>query len=195
MNYTITKNKDGFTNLNAADYLIQFFDLMRQAQKGWPLFEQIYGGPFDIKKFTPDDYVFHESDGNGIRNYDDSWWGLDIGNGWALKVQISKIYVYGYYRNNSNSMPPNSNDATLMVSFTHNKNWCYHTTVNFAGHTIAQMPHEVRTSMAESYWKSIFDAIKRRAAITIREHRNYLANPSFYDTLERELNIKVRKKK
>jgi hypothetical protein len=33
------------------------------------------------------------------------------------------------------------------------------------------------------------------AAIALREHKKYLARPAFYDTLESELNIKLRKKK
>ena len=46
------------TNIESADAGIQLFDFLRPAPKGWPLFEKLYGQPFDIMQFSPNDYKY-----------------------------------------------------------------------------------------------------------------------------------------
>lgn len=179
-----TTNEDGFTNIQAADAVIKMFDMLRLGPKGWPLFEKLYGQPFDIMAFTPDDYVFDYSDPNTYEH-----WVLDIGQGWKLRVRM------GYKSRQIFSRISNTPVVhVLECAITFDNNWC--TRIRFETDEFGQpLLTNNLAGLADAYWKDVFAAIKRRAAITIREHRNYLARSSFYDTLETELNIKLRKKK
>jgi hypothetical protein len=79
------------------------------------------------------------------------------------------------------------------VNFEYDGAWCGRHCFKLDNGRMPQTAME--PAYAEAAWNHIYDQIKRRAAITIREHKKYLARPAFYDTLEQELNIKVRKKK
>lgn len=184
MNYTVTTNEHGFTNLNVADYLIQVMDFLRLAQKNWPIFEKIYGKPFDIMAFTPDDYVFGKDE---RYSYDNTRWKLDIGEGWKLTLNITNSTLY---QKRSTVFP---HDSQLFVEWEYDNNWCTRMTFSFFNGKLNAIQTPLKT--ADGFMNDIFTAIKRRAAVTIREHRNYMTRPQFYDTLETELNIKIRKKK
>lgn len=172
-----------FTNIDVADATIQMFDFMRLAPNGWPLFEKLYGQPFDIMSFTPNDYVYESA-----KPYTrDEGYRLTLGNGWELKLRLLEGDSASYSRN----VPAGT--TTLETAFYYDGAWCGKNSLrlNYGKLSATVMDG----TFADSVWDRIFEQIKRRAAITLREHKKYLARPVFYDTLESELNIKVRKKK
>jgi len=169
------------TNVEAADAALQLFDFLRLAPKGWPLFERLYGQPFDIMRFTPDDYKYVPYKKYSV----DEGWELDLGQGWRMKVSP---YNYNYY---ASGMVKEY--RKYRITFYFDGVWCGHHYFTVKHGRIPQqamVPED-----AEVVWDRIFEQIKRRAAITLREHKKYLARPVFYDILETELNIKIRKKK
>lgn len=167
------------TSIESADAVIQLFDFLRLAPKGWPLFEKLYGQTFDIMAFTPNDYKYIPEKKYSV----DEGWELNLGNGWELKVT-----KYDSYQ--GRNLPPK---RQYHVSFDYDGAWCgRHNFILDNG----RMPQSaMEPAFAESVWDRIYDQIKRRATTTLREHKKYLARPAFYDTLETELNIKLRKKK
>lgn len=167
------------TNIEAADAAIQLFDFLRLAPKGWPLFEKIYGQTFDIMQFTPNDYKYIPEKKYSV----DEGWKLNLGHGWEIKVCPYNTYS----RNKPSTM------KEYRIIFKYDGAWCgNHIFILDSGRMAASV---MMPDFSESAWDRIFDQIKRRAAITLREHKKYLARPAFYDTLETELNIKLRKKK
>jgi hypothetical protein len=178
---TVSPPTPSLTNIEAADAAIQLFDFLRLAPKGWPLFEKLYGQPFDIMQFTPNDYKYIPEKKYSV----DEGWELNLGQGWEIKVCQYKSYL----RHTHPTM------KEYRAVFKYDGAWCgNHTFMLDNGH-IAMVPQAMIPDFPESTWNRIFDQIKRRAAITLREHKKYLARPAFYDTLESELNIKLRKKK
>jgi hypothetical protein len=167
------------TNIEAADAAIQLFDFLRLAPKGWPLFEKLYGQTFDIMQFTPNDYKYIP----GKKYSVDEGWELDLGQGWVIKVCPYASYLRG-------KLPTTKE---YRVVFDYDGAWCGHHSFTLDNGRMVQTA--MVPDFAESTWNRIFEQIKRRAAITLREHKKYLARPAFYDTLESELNIKLRKKK
>lgn len=168
------------TNIESADAVIQLFDFLRLAPKGWPLFEKLYGQPFDIMQFTPNDYKYIPEKKYSV----DEGWELDLGHGWEIKV----CHYYSFEAHKNPTVV-----KTYRVSFAYDGAWCDHH--NFTLEHGRMQPTAMVPEFAEEVWNRIFELIKRRAAITLREHKKYLARPVFYDTLETELNIKLRKKK
>lgn len=168
------------TNIESADAVIQLFDFLRLAPKGWPLFEKLYGQPFDIMQFTPNDYKYIPEKKYSV----DEGWELDLGQGWVIKV-------YSY-----DSLASRKNPTVVKgyrVSFDYDGAWCGRH--NFTLEHGRMQQTALVPEHAEAVWDRFYYQIKRRAAITLREHKKYLARPAFYDTLETELNIKLRKKK
>lgn len=177
---TMTTSIPSLTNIEAADVAIQLFNFLRLAPKGWPLFEKLYGQTFDIMQFTPNDYKYIPE--KKYSTYEG--WELNLGNGWEIKVCPYNSY----------SLRLCSPTATeYQISFNYDGAWCGSHNVILDGGRLSQTAMD--PELSESVWDRIFEQIKRRAAITLREHKKYLSRPSFYDTLETELNIKVRKKK
>lgn len=167
------------SNIEAADAAIQLFDFLRLAPKGWPLFEKLYGQPFDIMQFTPNDYKYVPEKRYSV----DEGWELNLGQGWEIKV----CPYDSYSRNKLPTM------KEYRVSFDYDGAWCGRHNITLDSGRMVQAA--MAPELSEAVWDRIFEQIKRRAAITLREHKKYLARPAFYDTLESELNIKLRKKK
>lgn len=167
------------TNIEAADAVIQLFAFLRLAPKGWPLFEKLYGQTFDIMQFTPNDYKYIPEKKYTV----DEGWELDLGQGWVIKVCPYAYYLRG-------KIPT---IKEYRVVFYYDGAWCDYQALTLDSGRMVQTA--MVPDFAESTWNRIFEQIKRRAAITLREHKKYLARPAFYDTLESELNIKLRKKK
>lgn len=176
---TVSLPTPSMTNIEAADAAIQLFDFLRLAPKGWPLFEKLYGQTFDIMQFTPNDYKYIPEKKYSV----DEGWELNLGQGWEIKV-----CPYDTYKRNK---PPTIKE--YRVAFDYDGAWCGRH--NFTLDSGRMVQTAMVPEFAEAVWDRIFEQIKRRAAITLREHKKYLARPAFYDTLESELNIKLRKKK
>ena len=172
------------TNIESADAVIQLFDFLRLAPKGWPLFEKLYGQPFDIMQFTPNDYKYIPEKKYSV----DEGWELDLGQGWVIKV-----CSYDSFASRKNPTKNHTAVKEYRASFDYDGAWCGRH--NFTLEHGRMQPTAMVPEFAEAVWDRIFEQIKRRAAITLREHKKYLARPAFYDTLETELNIKLRKKK
>ncbi len=172
------------TNIESADAVIQLFDFLRLAPKGWPLFEKLYGQPFDIMQFTPNDYKYIPEKKYSV----DEGWELDLGQGWVIKV-----CSYDSFTSRKN---PTKNPTVVKeywVSFDYDGAWCGHH--NFTLEHGRMQQTALVPEHAEAVLDRFYYHIKRRATTTLREHKKYLARPAFYDTLETELNIKLRKKK
>ncbi len=166
------------TNIEAADTIIRLFDFLKLGKKGWSLFETLYGKPFDIMAFTPNDYVFMEND----TYYGNNLWGIDLGEGWHFSVQP----LHSWSSATANA---------YRIRFSYDGGWCAGMELKIDKNTGTIFSPIMTALEAEKVWDRIFTTIKRRASVTIRENKKYLSRPAFYDTLEKELNIKVRKKK
>lgn len=182
-----------FTKPQLADAVVQLFDILRQGKKGWPIFETLYGGQFDIMAYRLSDYV--EVTGSQKYPFYSSYHKLNMGNGFELNVALVECdqwdkknkkaeYFLRWYLNYDNEFC--HGDRLYLES----NGYRVTSNTTYFPNTLV-----VESMLADKFWDDIFKAIKRRAAITLREYKKYLRRPAFYDTLEKELNIKLRIKK
>lgn len=183
-----------FTKPQLADAVIQLFEVLRQGTKGWMLFETLYGTTFDIMAYQLNDYVEITGSIKKWPFYSD-YYSLNLGNGFVLNAVLGDSDSWD--KKNKKA------DYFLRYQFTYDNEVCHSDKLYLEANGFRVTsntqyfpnPSTVEALLADKNWDEIFKSIKRRAAITLREYKKYLRRPTFYDTLEKELNIKLRIKK
>lgn len=170
---------------DAADAVIKLFEVMRKDAKNFARFEKLNGDkPFDVMQFTPNDYhPVKALNPDGTANV----WQIDIGNRWSLRVYNERPYWL------------NPNEAEYAFSWLHDGSFCNSQVLGVDSNGMVMFSRSVPACSddvlhyATDHWENIFTEIRRRATTTIREHRKYLHNQSFYDMVVSEFGIKTRK--
>lgn len=169
-----------FTAANAADELIRIFGMLRANAVQFDKWNAFFGGQFNEYDYKPDDFkLLTEPEWRGTRYI------VNLGKEFSAEMYYDTVH-------HVQLLHPSSITSRMAVYF--DGAWVGRVSfrVDPATNTVTQrdVPYVVDT-----FWADMYAQLKKKASITLREHKKYLASVMLYDTLERELEIKQRPKK